>query len=127
MTGKEFKTIYGKVIARYPQFAQEDSALKDFANNLFRLPGVETITIKEYWELAKFCADNKGKSISNILNQSKLAERREAKGLTQAELAKRAGVKQNQVSNWESGRNTPRAEALKQIAAVLECSIDDLV
>ncbi len=126
MTGKEFKAIYGIVNNRYPHLAHTNS-LKNWANNLFRLDAVNTVSIKEYWELAKFCADNKGKSLTDIFNQSKIAERREAKGITQSELAEKLGVKQNQVSNWESGRNTPRPEMLKKIATVLECIIDDLL
>lgn len=44
---------------------------------------------------------------------------REAKGLTQEELARSVGVSKTAVANWESGENVPRLPKLQAIEAVL--------
>lgn len=53
--------------------------------------------------------------------------RREAKGLTQGQLAKAMGVDQTAVSQWERGETLPRAERLPDLARILGCSIDQLL
>lgn len=52
---------------------------------------------------------------------------RQAKGLTQWQLAEKIGVKQESVTQWETGKTAPKFSRLAQIANALECSIDDLV
>ncbi len=44
---------------------------------------------------------------------------RESLGLTQAEFAARLGVSTRAVSNWEQGLDTPRADRLNAMAALL--------
>lgn len=56
----------------------------------------------------------------------KLKAARKAAGMTQAELAEKAGVLQKDVSRWENGLE-PRALTLKKLAQALGCSMDDLV
>ena len=56
----------------------------------------------------------------------KLKAARKAAGMTQAELAEKAGVLQKDVSRWENGLE-PRALTLKRLAQALGCSMDDLV
>ena len=51
---------------------------------------------------------------------------REAKDMTQAELAAAAGVAQSAVGNWESGIRMPTADKLPKLAAILGCTIDEL-
>lgn len=51
---------------------------------------------------------------------------REANGLTQAELAKKIGVNQTAISQWEHGTAKPRSDKLPVLAKILKCSIDDL-
>lgn len=51
---------------------------------------------------------------------------RKAAGLTQAELAAKAGVCRTAVAAWESGKSYPPADRLPAIAAALSCTIDDL-
>lgn len=46
--------------------------------------------------------------------------------LTQGQLAEQVNVKQSSVSSWESGRCTPKATLLPQLAVALGCTIDDL-
>lgn len=49
--------------------------------------------------------------------------RRNALGLSQAELAARAGTGQAFVSRVESGRATPTLPALQRLAAALDCDV----
>lgn len=60
-------------------------------------------------------------------NDSTLARKRMEHGLTQAQLAKMVGCLSKDISRWETGVVTPRADALVKLAAALECSIDDIV
>ena len=52
---------------------------------------------------------------------------RQAKGLAQWQLAEMIGVRQESVTQWETGKTTPKFSRLAQIADVLGCTIDDLV
>ena len=60
-------------------------------------------------------------------NDSPIARRRMERGLTQRQLAKLVGCLPNDISRWETGAVTPRADALVKIAAALECTIDEIV
>lgn len=55
-----------------------------------------------------------------------LREHREAAGLTQAELADRAGVSRQLVGAAEAGRNLPRVDAALALAAALGISVESL-
>ena len=48
-----------------------------------------------------------------------LLEAREESGLTQADVAKRMGVRQQTVSRWESGASHPRRPNLAKLADLL--------
>ena len=52
---------------------------------------------------------------------------RQAKGLAQWQLAEMIGVKQESITQWETGKTSPRFERLADIAKALECSVDDLI
>ena len=56
----------------------------------------------------------------------KLEELRRAHGMTQTELAILAGVQQNTVSQWESGKRNPSIHFLINLAEIFGCTIDDL-
>lgn len=57
-----------------------------------------------------------------------LKEARKKCGISQAELARRAGVPQGVISYIECGRTKhPRIDTLQAIAAALQCTVDDLV
>lgn len=58
--------------------------------------------------------------------QSRLRDRRLACGLTQGELAARAGVSRQLVAAVEAGRNTPAVDAALAIADALATSVEDL-
>ena len=52
---------------------------------------------------------------------------RKSKKMKQTELAKATGIKCSTLSQYETGKREPSIEALKNIANVLDCSIDDLI
>ena len=58
---------------------------------------------------------------------SSLKSMRKAAGISQAEIAARLNVKQNTVSNWETGRRNPSYKQLKAMAAAYNCTVDDLL
>lgn len=60
-------------------------------------------------------------------NSSSIARKRMERGLTQGQLAKMVGCLNKDISRWETGAVTPRADALVKIAAALECTIDEIV
>lgn len=48
---------------------------------------------------------------------------RTAKGLSQAELARRLAIKPGTLSSWEQDRSTPRANLLNTLAGILGVSL----
>ena len=52
-----------------------------------------------------------------------LSERRKRSNLTQAQLAKRAGVPQSHIANIEKGKMTPRLDTLDKILKALFCNM----
>lgn len=61
-----------------------------------------------------------------MLNE-KIRQLRAELGLTQAELARRLQVSPSTVGMYEQGRRMPDGRMLTRIAAVLECSTDELL
>ena len=57
--------------------------------------------------------------VSAIILGTRIANSREACGFTQAQLARRMGVKKATLINWEIGRTDPRANKLASLAGVL--------
>ncbi len=57
----------------------------------------------------------------------KLKTLRQARNLTQAELAKLLSVDRTTVTQWECGRSLPRASKLIELAKVLKCDVDSLL
>ena len=47
--------------------------------------------------------------------------------MSQEALAKQLDVKQNTVSQWETGARNPSLKMLLRITEILECSMNDLV
>lgn len=52
---------------------------------------------------------------------------RKRAGLTQQESARKLGVSQGAVSQWENGNIKPRAAILIKLAELYDCTIDDLL
>lgn len=59
--------------------------------------------------------------------ESKLKYFRKTASLTQEQVAAYLGVGQSAVSMWESGASKPRAETLKKLADLLNCTVDELL
>ena len=55
-----------------------------------------------------------------------IAELREAKNMTQKELADAMGVEQSSVSRWESSERKPGKKTLIKMANVLGCAPEDI-
>lgn len=58
---------------------------------------------------------------------NRIKEVREAANMSQMELAKAIGVTNAAVSQWESGINKPKYEAVMRMAYTLNCRPEDLV
>ena len=56
-----------------------------------------------------------------------IARARKLRGLKQVELGAEIGVSDQTISNWETGLRTPRADHLRQICGILDCSADYLL
>lgn len=57
----------------------------------------------------------------------KIRNRRFRCGLTQAQLADKCGVTTKSIYLWEKGKSNPSSRLIARVAAVLGCSIDDLL
>ncbi|RVU32688.1 MULTISPECIES: XRE family transcriptional regulator [Neptunomonas] len=55
---------------------------------------------------------------------ARIAQRMEALGLSQAALARKAGINRASVSHWLLGNNKPSGDSLIKLAAGLECSVE---
>lgn len=60
--------------------------------------------------------------------RSKIPDLREAKGLTQLDLALEVGVTETTIANWEKGRSgLPMILQLIKLCRALNCHLEDLV
>ena len=50
-----------------------------------------------------------------------------AKGITQKDLAERMGIDQSAIAHWETGKTKPRFYRIREMAAVLECPVEELL
>lgn len=58
---------------------------------------------------------------------SKIKELRIKKGLTQVQVAKKLGLKQNNYSNLEKGKSRLTVERLTLLAEILEVSVQEIL
>ena len=56
-----------------------------------------------------------------------IREKREAKDLTQQELACITGLSQSSIHNYENKKRSPRLKDLEKIAKALKCNICELI
>ena len=61
-----------------------------------------------------------------MLNE-KIRQLRRERGMTQKELALRLGVSPSAVGMYEQGRRAPDSTLLPRLAAILDCSTDELL
>lgn len=52
---------------------------------------------------------------------------REAKNMSQADLAAVLGVARSTIAMWETGQNMPSTKILLSLASALNCTTDDLL
>lgn len=50
-----------------------------------------------------------------------------ARNMTQKELAEKLKVDQSAVAQWENGKSGPKRSRLVEVAAALDCSLEELV
>ena len=56
-----------------------------------------------------------------------LSTQRTRRKVSQEHVAKKLGVTQSAISQWESGETMPSADKLKAIAELYQCTVDDLL
>jgi len=56
-----------------------------------------------------------------------LTELRKSADLTQTEVGDALGITQSAVSHWEVGRGNPRTKHLPTLAALYQCTVEDLL
>jgi transcriptional regulator with XRE-family HTH domain len=59
--------------------------------------------------------------------QNRLKKTRDARGLSQADLAKKTGLQPAAVSHFETGQRSPSFDNLRKLADALEVSVDYLL
>ena len=52
---------------------------------------------------------------------------RKARGLSDYAVSKKSGVPATVISNWKTGRSTPKLPAMIKMAEVLECDVMEFV
>lgn len=57
---------------------------------------------------------------------SMLSQSREAKGISQIEMAEKMGVTQQCISSWQTGRTFPKPYQMKQLSDILDVPIEEL-
>lgn len=58
---------------------------------------------------------------------SKYAKLRDKKGFRNMDVAKATGIPSSCIYDWKAGRSKPKVDKLQKIAALLQCSIEDLI
>lgn len=71
-------------------------------------------------------AEEKDRSVEELFGQV-VTRLRDELGLTQEELAFRAGLGTNTIQKYEAGEREPRAKALLQLAGALKTTTDELL
>ncbi len=64
---------------------------------------------------------------ANVRGDTLVKAWREYLGLTQQELAKKAGMKQASIARIEAGKTTPRKTTLKKLADAMGISVEQLL
>ena len=65
--------------------------------------------------------------MDNYITGAAVKRLREARRMTQAQLAQRLGVSDKAVSKWETGRGFPDVSLLEPLAGALSISVPELL
>lgn len=57
----------------------------------------------------------------------RIARARERQGLNQSELARKLDISPQAVQNWEAGKSSPRGARIREVASILQISVDHLL
>ena len=60
------------------------------------------------------------------MKNEKLKNARKAHGLTQVQVADKAGISERVYQRYEAGERTPNAKLAKAIAKILKCKVEDI-
>lgn len=60
-------------------------------------------------------------------NPSRIARKRMAAGMTQAQLAERSGMQARYIGAIERGERNPKYDTLRRIATALGCGVEELM
>ena len=71
------------------------------------------------------CYNERKKTMSNKSAAKLVKDARVAKGLTQTELAKKAGVHSNTIAKIEQGIQQPSYPTIKKLSKILDININD--
>jgi DNA-binding XRE family transcriptional regulator len=87
--------------------------------------------VRDYDEAMRHIADGEEMAPSEVVDallegQNPLRVWRERRGLTQQELAKRAGISKPYLSQLETGKRVGATKILRKLAAALDLTLDDL-
>lgn len=63
---------------------------------------------------------------TSAFSGARLRAERHKQGWTQAELARRAGVRERQIIRWENDQHSPRFAAMVALAHALGCDVEAL-
>lgn len=61
------------------------------------------------------------------MNSKLMVEFRKKKGMRQADVAELLGVNRSTVTKWEDGKIMPRLSVLKNLAKMMDVSLDELM
>lgn len=85
----------------------------------------DELTVKAGWGMCDVAQrDGESLTTNSVLA---LKENRIARGLTQKALAKLLNVSEPTISQYETGARKPDIVTLKKLAAILECTTDQLL
>ncbi|MCL1875041.1 MAG: helix-turn-helix transcriptional regulator [Synergistaceae bacterium] len=93
--------------------------------NMRKINDIEYTTLNDLWDdPALLTADDKDRINFEVSLIGKLIEARELKGLTQKELADKAGIKQSAVARLESLKATPQIDTLFKVLKPLGYTLE---
>lgn len=122
---KQIYRVYGTWGERCFTKIKSKSELYSFLANELGLPSYTSRKDIVFALMDKTWDKEKSKWVDDF--RIKLKSSREAKGLTQIQLAERAGLSLDGIRALEQGLRRPSAETLRRMAVALQVRIDELI